>query len=205
VNPQAFKILEFDALRALVRGHAQTDTGRARIDSLAPIDDYQLLHRELRAVREMIDLRTRAARLSFEGITDPTESITRLKIAGTALEPLAMLDLARLCERAVDARAAIVAEREASPTLFEIVAPLSADLKKLAGTLQKKLAHHALTGKPDAPIKRSDSGRTGHRAQRSLRDSRPRRSSIANQRCGARLVVVWGNCVHRTAGNNRRK
>ena len=139
MNDQAFKTLEFDPLRALVRRYAQTDTGRARIDALAPIDDYEQLSRELRAAGEMVELRARGARLSFEGITDLMESIARLKIAGTALEPLAMLDLARLCERAVDARAAIVAERETSPTLFEIVAQLSTDLKKLAGVLQKKI------------------------------------------------------------------
>jgi DNA mismatch repair protein MutS2 len=139
MNSQAFKTLEFDSLRGLVRLHAQTDPGRARIHALAPSDDYAHLTRELRAVGEMIELRQRGARLSFEGIADPTESIARLKIAGTALEPLAMLDLARLCERAVDARTAIHAEREAWPTLFEIVAPLPTELRKLSATLQKKI------------------------------------------------------------------
>ncbi|HYT49495.1 MAG TPA: hypothetical protein VEL78_03825, partial [Pyrinomonadaceae bacterium] len=139
MNDQAFKILEFYSLRALVRRYAQTEPGRTRIDALAPIDDYARLTRELRAVGEMIELRQRGARLSFEGIADPTESIARLKIAGTALEPLAMLDLARLCERAVDARAAILAERESSPTLFEIIAPLPTELRKLSATLQKKI------------------------------------------------------------------
>src|ERR1051325_1149446 len=124
MNSQAFKTLEFDQLRGLVRRQAQTDSGRARIEALAPIDDYDELNHELRAVGEMIELRARGARLSFEGIADSTESIARLKIAGTALDPLAMLDLARLCERAIDARAAIIAERDSSPTLFEIVALL---------------------------------------------------------------------------------
>ncbi len=139
MNDQAFKILEFDALRALVRRYAQTEPGRARIAALTPIDDYEHLTRALRAAGEMIELRQRGTRLSFEEIADPTESIARLKIAGTALDPLAMLDLSRLCERAVDARAAIHAERETCPTLFEKVAPLSTDLKKLAATLQKKI------------------------------------------------------------------
>lgn len=139
MNTQAFKTLEFDSLRALVRRNAQTDAGRARIEQLAPIDDPGELHRELHAVAEIIDLRQRGVRLSFDGVADPTESIARLNIAGTALEPLAMLALARLIERALDARAAIHAERETCPTLFEIVAPLSNDSKKLAATLQKKI------------------------------------------------------------------
>ncbi len=139
MNSQAFKILEFDQLRALVRRQAQTDSGRAQIDALAPIDDYAELDRALRAVSEMLELRTRGARLSFEGIADPVDSLTRLRIAGTALEPLAMLDLARLCERALEARTAILTEREASPTLFEIVAPLPVELKKLSAMLTKKI------------------------------------------------------------------
>src|SRR2546430_7293687 len=56
--------------------------------------------------------------------SDLTDSISRLKIEGTALEPIAILGLARLCERAMDARAAILAERDTCPKLFEIVAAL---------------------------------------------------------------------------------
>ena len=139
MNHQAFGILEFDSLRALVQRRAQTDLGRARVDALQPLDDFEQLQRELRAVSEMIELRARGARLSFEGIADPTESISRLRIAGTALEPLAMLDVARLSERALDARSAINSEREACPTLFEIVAALVKELGNLAATITKKI------------------------------------------------------------------
>jgi DNA mismatch repair protein MutS2 len=113
MNDQAFRILEFDALRGLVRRYAQTELGRARIDELVPVGNYERLMRQLRAAGEMIELRQRGARLSFAELADSTESIARLKIAGTALDPLAMLDLARLCDRAIDARAALAAEREA--------------------------------------------------------------------------------------------
>jgi DNA mismatch repair protein MutS2 len=139
MNPQAFKILEFDPLRALVRQRAQTDLARVRIAQIFPLDDFAELQRELRRLSEMIELRQRGARLSFEGVADPTDSIAHLKIAGTALDPLAMLDLARLIERALDARAAIQSERENCLALFEIVALLANDLKKLVTTLTKKI------------------------------------------------------------------
>src|SRR6266480_5481375 len=116
---QAFDILDFNALRALVRRGAQTDTGRERIDRLGPNSDIDELQRDLRGVAEMIELRRRGARLSFEGITDPTESISRLRIEGTALEPIAILGVARLFELAMDARGAILAERETCAMLFE--------------------------------------------------------------------------------------
>src|SRR5438477_9409472 len=139
MNSQAFKTLEFDPLRALVRQRAQTDLARTRIEQVVPLDDFAELQRELRRLSEMIELRQRGARLSFEGVADPTDSISRLRIAGTALEPLALLAFARLIERALDARAAIHSERENCPALFEIVAPLSDDLKKLVATLTKKI------------------------------------------------------------------
>src|SRR3954470_11964723 len=139
MNDQAFRILEFDTLRALVRRYAQTEAGQARIADLVPVDNYEQLTRELRAAGEMIELRQHGARLSFEGLADPAESIARLRIPGTALEPLAMLDLAHLCERALEARATIAAEREKCPTLFEIVGSLRVDLRKISANLTKKI------------------------------------------------------------------
>jgi len=139
MNPQAFKTLEFNSLRELLQGWAQTKMGWARIDALEPIDELKQLQRVLRATADCIELRRRGGRLSFDGIADPADSISRLRIEGTALDPLAILDLARLCEAAMGARTAILAEREACPTLFEIVGALPADLKNLVARLRKKI------------------------------------------------------------------
>ena len=139
MNNQAFETLDFDSLRALVRRGAQTEMGRARIAAIRPIDEIEQLRRDLRAVAESIELRQRGGRLSFDGIADLTDSISRLRIEGTALEPLAILDLARLCERAMDAREAILTERDNAPTLFEIVAELPAELRKLSVLLNRKI------------------------------------------------------------------
>src|SRR6059058_430552 len=85
MNSQAFKTLEFDSLRALMRQRAQTDLAQTRIEQVVPLDDFAELQRELRRLSEMIELRQRGARLSFEGVADPTDSIAHLRIAGTAL------------------------------------------------------------------------------------------------------------------------
>jgi DNA mismatch repair protein MutS2 len=139
MNNQAFGILEFDSLRVLLRRGAQTDRGRTRIEALAPIDELGELRRALRLVAELVELRRRGGRLSLDGIADSSDSIARLRIEGTALDPLAILDLARLCDRAMDARAAILEEREACPALFEIVATLPPELSKVAARLHKKI------------------------------------------------------------------
>jgi DNA mismatch repair protein MutS2 len=183
MNNQAFGILEFDLLRAFLRRGAQTDTGRARFVSLAPFDDSGELLRALRQVAEYVDLRQRGGRLSFDGIADSSDSISRLRIEGTALDPLAILDLARLCERAMDARAGILAEREACPTLFEVVAALTPELNKLAARLHKKILPSGELddrASPQLAGIRHDISRARSRITRSL-ESLMRRSSEAIQ------------------------
>jgi DNA mismatch repair protein MutS2 len=139
MDNQAFATLEFNSLRVLLQRWAQTKMGWARIDALGPIDELRQLQRGLLETGECIELRQRGGRLSFDGIADPADSISRLRIEGTALDPLAILDLARMCEAAMAARTAILAEREACPTLFEIVGALSADLSKLVARVAKKI------------------------------------------------------------------
>ena len=183
MNPQAFGILEFDHLRQLVRRHAQTDMGRARVAALEPFGDFGPLRHALTEVGEAISLRARGARFSFDGVVDPSESIARLKIEGAAIEPLAMLDLVRLCNAALDARNAILAEREASPTLFEAVAALSPDLKKLATAITKKILPNGELddrASPELARIRHDIGRLRSSITRSL-ENLMRRSSEAIQ------------------------
>jgi DNA mismatch repair protein MutS2 len=139
MNQHSFGILEFDNLRALVRRQAQTPMAREKTDQLAPFNQLEDLHRSLRLAGEMIELRQRGIQFIFADVSDPGETLARLKIEGTALEPLIMLDLAHLCERALDARGAIIAERDAVPALFEIVAPLTTDLSRLAAGVRKKI------------------------------------------------------------------
>jgi len=183
MNKQAFGILEFDPLRALLRRGAQTDAGRARIEALAPIADRDELRRALRLVAEFVELRQRGGRLSFDDIADTSDSISRLRIEGTALDPLAILDLARLCDRAMAARATILAQREACPTLFEIVSALTPELSKLAARLHKKILPSGELddrASPQLARIRHEIARARSRITRSL-ESLMRRSSEAIQ------------------------
>jgi DNA mismatch repair protein MutS2 len=183
MNNQAFGILEFDPLRTLLRRGAQTGDGRARIDALAPIADPDELRLALRLVAEFVELRQRGGRLSFDGIADTSDSRSRLRIEGTALDPLAILDLARLCDRAMAARAAIMAEREAHPALFEIVAGLTSELNKLAARLHQKILPSGELddrASPQLAKIRHEIARARSRITRSL-ESLMRRSSEAIQ------------------------
>src|SRR5215831_13379450 len=139
MNRQAFEILEFPSLRALVERKAQTESARAVIQQLEPIDELKRLQTDLAQLGEMIELRRRGTRISFDGVADVTETVSRLRIEGTAFQSGALLDVSRLCVRALEARSAILAEREVLPALFAIVASLPAVLGKLAAQITRKV------------------------------------------------------------------
>ncbi len=139
MNDQAFHTLEFDQLRALVSRGAQTSMGRTRVDALVPLDALEDLQKALAASAECVQLRKRGATWSFSELKDPAEAIARLRVEGTSLEPVTILELARLCEQAMSARAAILAEREESPVLAEIVAPIPRELNSITARVANKI------------------------------------------------------------------
>jgi DNA mismatch repair protein MutS2 len=139
MNEQAFGTLEYDELRALVRRGAQTPMGRALCEGLAPLADAGEVRRALRAVSECVELRKRGGAWRFSELADPSEALARLRIEGSILDPLTLLELARLCEQASDARAVIQAEREDCPVLWEVVAELPRTLPSLAARVFSKI------------------------------------------------------------------
>ena len=139
MHDQAFRILEYDQVRALVRRGAQTPMGQALVDSLAPINDRTVLDKSLAAVAQCVQLRSRGVSWTFSELTDPSLAIARLKVEGATLEPLAILEIARLAEQIMSARASILAERDQSPALWEIVADLPRELNSLAARISGKI------------------------------------------------------------------
>jgi DNA mismatch repair protein MutS2 len=139
MQSQAFATLEYERLRALVGRGAQTDLGRARADRVAPFDELSALRRELSGLAECVELRRRGSVLSFSETADPSASLARLHIEGATLEPLAILELGRLCEQALAARAVLLAEREAHPVLWEWVEGLPRELHSLSARISNKI------------------------------------------------------------------
>src|SRR4029453_3249793 len=58
---------------------------------------------------------------------------------GGVLDPLAILQTARLCDQAMSARAAILAERENAPVLWQLVEDLPRDLDSLVARITNKI------------------------------------------------------------------
>lgn len=139
MNDQAFATLEYQQLLALIRRSAQTEAGKRRVETLSPIDDVLELRRELTALAECVMLRNRGAKWTFNELSDPSETIARLHVEGAALDTLALLQMARLCEQAMSARAAIYDEREHAATLWSLVETLPRDLNTVVARVTNKI------------------------------------------------------------------
>lgn len=139
MNDQAFRILEYHELRALIRRGAQTPMGRARVDALQPIEDLSRLRNELAALAECVTLRKRGATWTFSELDDPADKIALLRVEGSALEASAILDLKLLAEQAMSARASILAERDNSPVLWNLVGKLPPELNRLIAHIANKI------------------------------------------------------------------
>ena len=139
MNEQAFATLEYRQLLDLIRRNAQTEAGRRRVETLAPLDEASALRREIGLLVECVELRNRGVRWSFNEISDPAETIARLHVEGAPLDTLALLQMARLCEQAMSARAAIFDEREIAFTLWQLVEMLPRELNSLVARITNKI------------------------------------------------------------------
>jgi len=139
VNKQAFTTLEYQHLLELIKRNAQTEAGQRRVVTLAPINDASVLRQALAALAECVRLRARGVKWYFNGLTDPAETIGRLRVAGASLDPLAILQTARLCDQAMSARAAILAERDDAPVLWQLVQDLPRELNTIVARVTNKI------------------------------------------------------------------
>ena len=139
MHDQAFNILEYHELRALLRRGAQTPMARDRFDQLQPLADVEALQQDLAALAECVSLRKRGATLSFGELGDPADKLALLRVEGSILEATAMLEIKSLSDHAMSARAAILAERDSSPALWSLVANLPVELSRLSARIANKI------------------------------------------------------------------
>jgi DNA mismatch repair protein MutS2 len=139
MHEQAFKILEYDDLRALIRRGAQTPMGQARAMKLQPLTAIAELDQALQAVAECVQLNRRGAAWRFSELGDPDEKLALLRVEGAIFESVAMLEVKSLCDQAMSARASIHAERDAAPVLWQLVSALPVDLSRLSARIANKI------------------------------------------------------------------
>jgi DNA mismatch repair protein MutS2 len=208
MHNQAFRTLEYDKLLTLISGHAQTPMARVRLERLAPLTAREELRRALKGLSECVELKRRGVSWSFSDLSDPSDSLARLQIEGAMLEPLALLDLARLCEQALAARANLLPERDNAPALWSVIEDLPRELHSLAARITNKITPSGELddrASPDLARIRQDITRLRSNITRSL-ETLMRRTSDAIQdelvtlRNDRFVIPVKANTRGRVAG-----
>src|ERR1700690_1549127 len=96
------RVLEFDALRELLRGYSSSPLGRARIAALVPSTDYNWIREQQELTAEVREFRRVGGRFDFSGLLDITKLVEKSRIAGAALETTDIRDVVLVVDRAAE-------------------------------------------------------------------------------------------------------
>ena len=97
-------MLEFPALRDLLRGYTHSQLGAARADALGPSGDRVWFQEQQRLTEEIREFLRVGGSFEFHGLEDHGRLIARAAIAGAALESLELRDIVTVIERATEWR-----------------------------------------------------------------------------------------------------
>jgi len=97
-------VLEFDALRDLLRGYSSSPLGQARIGSLVPSTDPAWIREQQELTVEVREFRRVGGSFDFSGLLDVTRLIEKSRIAGAALETTEIRDVLLMVDRAAEWR-----------------------------------------------------------------------------------------------------
>ncbi len=98
------RILEFDALRDLLRGYASSPLGQSLIHTLAPSTGHAWIETQQRLASEIREFRRVGGRFDFAGLVDITSLVGKARIAGVALETTDIRDIILVVDRAAEWR-----------------------------------------------------------------------------------------------------
>jgi DNA mismatch repair protein MutS2 len=98
------RVLEFEALRELLRGYASSPLGQHRIAALSPSTDTQWIHSQQAFTSEIREFRRVGGRFDFSGLIEISPLLEKSRIAGAALETTEIRDVVTLVDRAAEWR-----------------------------------------------------------------------------------------------------
>jgi DNA mismatch repair protein MutS2 len=98
------RVLEFDALRNLLRGYSSSPLGQARIGALTPSTDSAWIGEQHALTAEVREFRRVGGNFDFSGLLDVTTLVEKSRIAGAALETTEIRDVLLMVDRAAEWR-----------------------------------------------------------------------------------------------------
>ena len=97
-------VLEFEALRDLLRGYASSPLGQGRIATLGPSTNPGWIEAQQQLTTEIREFRRVGGRFDFSGLLDIAKLVDKSRIAGAALETTEIRDVVLVVDRAAEWR-----------------------------------------------------------------------------------------------------
>ncbi len=94
------RVLEFDLLRQMLRGYAQSPLGQARVDALRPTADRAWIERQHQLTSEVRRFLRTGGRFDFSGLLDHGTLVEKSRIEGAALDAEQLRDILIVIDRA---------------------------------------------------------------------------------------------------------
>jgi DNA mismatch repair protein MutS2 len=98
------RVLEFDALRKLLRGYASSPLGQRKIGALAPSTDRDWIESQQALASEVREFRRAGGRFDFSALIDIGPLVQKARIAGAVLETTEIRDVILVVDRAAEWR-----------------------------------------------------------------------------------------------------
>ena len=94
------QVLEFGALRDLVRGYAFSPLGQGRVSALEPVSDLEWIEDQQQMAAEIREFLRAGGRFDFAGLLDPRKELSQARIEGAALDPTQIREILLVADRA---------------------------------------------------------------------------------------------------------
>jgi DNA mismatch repair protein MutS2 len=129
VTHTSASLLEFSALRDVLRGYASSSLGRHRIDQLVPSLDATWIETQHQLTSEIRDFRRVGGNFDFSGLPEVAKLLEKSRIGGAALETAEIRDIVLIADRAAEWREIVRQPPAAMRSEWTTVIALSARIQ----------------------------------------------------------------------------
>jgi len=126
------RVLEFDALRELLRGYTSSPLGQVQVAVLAPSTDPSWIESQQQLTSEIGEFRRVGGRFDFSALVDISALVEKSHIAGVALETTEIRDVILVVDRAAEWRGIAQQPPAAMRSEWRRVRSLSAEIVDFA-------------------------------------------------------------------------
>ena len=122
------RVLEFESLRALLRGYAASPLGQKGVAALAPSIDREWIRSQQELAQEIREFRRVGGRFDFSGLIEIDQLVQESRIEGVALETTEIRDVILVVDRAAEWREIVLHPPASMKSDWRGVRELSAEI-----------------------------------------------------------------------------